>query len=287
MFNDAGRPSEQGTVEGWWASPTLYRVVYTSPSYTGTELRNTDGFFRTAGPGSETSLSNLMLRQVIHPMPSENEIKSAKLEEQTESFGKVKLDCVMLGAEIKGLDFSPFGLFPMYCMDQNSSSLRLSFEFGDLAITRNRMGKFLERTVPLNISANSNGKLLVTGKVTVLQTAQLTAADFVPSDALVKVEDAPAKLAAGVLAGHIIKASQVQPTYPPDAKAKHISGTVVLRALIGRDGHIYHLIPVSYPSGDLAVSALTAVRHWAYTPYLLNGEPTEVDTTIKVNYDFH
>jgi protein TonB len=33
-------------------------------------------------------------------------------------------------------------------------------------------------------------------------------------------------------------------------------------------------------------AALDAVQHWKYKPYLLNNEPTEVDTTITVNFNF-
>jgi periplasmic protein TonB len=59
-----------------------------------------------------------------------------------------------------------------------------------------------------------------------------------------------------------------------------------MRAMIGRDGLIHRLKLVSYPDGDLAISALAAVRLWAYKPYMLNGETTEVDTTITVHYNF-
>jgi TonB family protein len=76
----------------------------------------------------------------------------------------------------------------------------------------------------------------------------------------------------------------VQPVYPGVAKQNHESGTVVLRALIGRDGHIHSLRPVSVSNSDFLISAIAAVRQWTYKPYLLKGEPVEVDTTITVNY---
>jgi outer membrane biosynthesis protein TonB len=60
-----------------------------------------------------------------------------------------------------------------------------------------------------------------------------------------------------------------------------------LRAIIGRDGHVHGLRPVSSPGPDLTISAIAAVRQWTYKPYLLNGEPTEVDTTITVNYNLN
>ena len=77
--------------------------------------------------------------------------------------------------------------------------------------------------------------------------------------------------------------SAVMPTYPEAAKKAGIEGTVVLDAVIGKDGSVEHLAVVSGPK-ELQSSSLEAVRQWKYKPYLLNGEPIEVQTTIKVVY---
>jgi TonB family protein len=84
-----------------------------------------------------------------------------------------------------------------------------------------------------------------------------------------------------VMAGQVI--SRVNPIYPPAAKKAKIQGTVVLEALIGKDGTIKNLRAVSGPP-ELLRSALDSVRTWKYKPYLLNGNPTEVKTEIKINY---
>src|SRR5580692_803533 len=74
---------------------------------------------------------------------------------------------------------------------------------------------------------------------------------------------------------------QVTPLYPPIAKTAHISGTVILHAVIAKDGSIQNLDYVSGPP-LLMKNAMDAVRQWRYSPTLLNGEPVEVDTTISV-----
>jgi len=86
-------------------------------------------------------------------------------------------------------------------------------------------------------------------------------------------------ISAGVAQG--LLEHKVAPTYPMDAKAAGISGTVVLQVVIGRDGHIDNLKVVSGP-GALQQAALDAVKDWVYRPYLLNGEPVEVVTTVNV-----
>jgi len=76
---------------------------------------------------------------------------------------------------------------------------------------------------------------------------------------------------------------KVQPQYPAIAKLAHIQGSVVLHAMISRDGAIENLQAVSGPS-MLVPAAIDAVRQWRYRPYVLNGEPVEVDTQVTVNF---
>jgi periplasmic protein TonB len=74
---------------------------------------------------------------------------------------------------------------------------------------------------------------------------------------------------------------QVQPVYPQIAKTAHVQGTVVLHAIIAKDGTIQELQYISGPP-LLMRAAMDAVRQWRYAPTLLNGDPVEVDTTISV-----
>ncbi|MHB8755331.1 MAG: energy transducer TonB [Candidatus Acidiferrales bacterium] len=76
----------------------------------------------------------------------------------------------------------------------------------------------------------------------------------------------------------------VQPVYPPIARTAHIQGTVVLHALIAKDGSVKHLTFVSGPP-LLMRAAMDAVEQWRYKPTLLNGNPVEVDTTITVIFN--
>ena len=92
----------------------------------------------------------------------------------------------------------------------------------------------------------------------------------------------PARISGGVAAGNLV--SNPAPTYPAIARAAHVSGTVVLHAIIGTDGHVENLTVVSGPA-MLQASAMDAVKQWTYKPYLLNGQPTEVDTQIVVNFN--
>ena len=90
-----------------------------------------------------------------------------------------------------------------------------------------------------------------------------------------------AQVPEGVLKGMLIH--RVQPDYPDIAASHRVEGTVVLHAIIGKDGTIKNLKLVS-GSDMLARSAIGAVEQWVYKPYLLMGEPVEVESQIVVNF---
>lgn len=86
---------------------------------------------------------------------------------------------------------------------------------------------------------------------------------------------------AEVMAGN--KISGPNPKYPEAAKKARVQGTVILNAIIGKDGNIKKLDVESGPE-PLRQSSLDAVQEWKYKPFLLNGEPVAVKTTINVVY---
>jgi protein TonB len=92
---------------------------------------------------------------------------------------------------------------------------------------------------------------------------------------------APSRIRVG---GNVAQANlihMVNPQYPAIAKTAHISGTILLHAIIGKDGTVQNLQYISGPP-LLMQSAMDAVKQWRYKPTLLNGDPVDVDTTISV-----
>jgi len=89
------------------------------------------------------------------------------------------------------------------------------------------------------------------------------------------------RVSSGVSTGLLVR--KVPPVYPPLARQARIQGVVVLQAQISKDGTIQNLQLISgHPM--LAPAAIDAVKQWKYKPYLLNGEPVEVDTQVQVNF---
>jgi protein TonB len=99
----------------------------------------------------------------------------------------------------------------------------------------------------------------------------------------VKVE-APKKvtISNGIAVGLLVQ--KTAPIYPPIAKSARVQGTVVIQATISKNGTIENSHAVSGPT-MLRQAALDAVKSWRFRPYLLDGEPVEVDTTVNVVFN--
>lgn len=104
-----------------------------------------------------------------------------------------------------------------------------------------------------------------------------------PSTALAVSRSASGRLRVGGNIQAVKIIDKPKPQYPPEAKQARIQGVVKLDAIIGKDGTVQNLKIISgHPL--LAAAALEAVRNWIYEPTLMNGNPTEVETEIDVNF---
>jgi len=89
----------------------------------------------------------------------------------------------------------------------------------------------------------------------------------------------PVAVSSGVV--EALQLRRTVPVYPSIPRAAGIRGTVTLQATISKNGTIENLRVVSGPV-MLQQAALDAVKTWAYKPYLLDGQPVEVETTVHV-----
>lgn len=94
--------------------------------------------------------------------------------------------------------------------------------------------------------------------------------------------DRTLKVSSAVMAGQRI--SGPNPIYPPQAKADKVQGPVVLSLKINKDGEPINVHVKQGVRSDLDESAVTAVQQWRWKPFLLNGDPIDVKTTVTVTY---
>jgi TonB family protein len=101
------------------------------------------------------------------------------------------------------------------------------------------------------------------------------------SAAAAQVTSQPPQVSDGVMTGLLLH--KVNPVYAPLARQARIQGTVVLRVAISKSGDVQSVQLISgHPM--LAPAAVEAVKQWKYRPYLLNGDPVDVQTQVQVNF---
>jgi TonB family protein len=276
LYDLKGKPSDTGTIEQWW-EPYHPKLRITSASHpdpiTSTESAPYD---------REAYLVEKLLSQVVHPIPAFGGFKALKVYQFPSKIEKVSLTCFNVSRDLKSKSPEPFGFGPNFCVQPGTNDLRLALDSASFLAVRNHIATFRNISIGLDNAISYNGTLAITGHVDVLEGYQPTtpAPDAAPS-----TSPPPSVIPGIVLAGKILK--KQTPIYPDEAKMQRLGGTVLLCALISKQGTITFLDVVSSPAPSLSQSALDAVKRWTYQPYLLNGQPTEVQTTITVNYNLN
>jgi TonB family protein len=272
-----GKPEEKGTIEEWW-TPKGTRLVVQSPSY-NVSFPGDEG----KAPDRESYLVKELLDQVVHPIPRYGNFYDLNVEEQEQMFGNTALSCLYVLQKTATATRSNNDL--MYCIDPGTNVLRVSSNHHEPYVVRNRIGDFLNTNVAMDDTISYGGRISISGHVDVLGsytpevgTAKAPATSLDGEDSSASATSVPSI----VIAGKILR--KAAPTYPEIAKMEHIEGTVVLGAIISKTGTISTLYVIASPDESLSKSAMDAVKQWQYQPDVLNGQPTEVDTALTVNF---
>ncbi|HWE84640.1 MAG TPA: energy transducer TonB [Terracidiphilus sp.] len=290
LYDLNGNPTGQGEWEYWWASPKVHRQSWTRDGLSRGDWFVADGKqFRKESGAPLRYFERQVESALLAPLPTEvaQDANRMKLEVKTVAAGNgSQLTCVssQLQWMVDGRPTSPdSAVAEDYCFDPPTRALRMKYsnhlitEFNQIARTQ---GKYLARQVDILA-----GKLKVFS-VTVESVGGIDAADSAltpPADAAdVSPEDAEQPARGNVTTGSLVK--KTTPVYPMVAKMSRIQGTVILGAVIGKDGSIHDLEVLASPSPLLAKAAVDAVRTWQYKPYLLNGVPVEVETIVNVMF---
>ena len=274
LLGDDGKPTDQGTYEEFWVSPTKHRRTYTGNGFSVSEYGTEKGELSS---GTRQGLSSLLLdarHDLVEPLPTGQAIQHEEFSLKEIDSNGTKLSCLSLTPQA----------FPgyTYCLNAGQPILRVSACAGEsIQILHNRILRFQEHFIAGDLKVIHSGKIGLTAHVeSIERLGSVNDADFTPpADAV--LQPRLVNIAGGIAVGMLL--NKVAPEYPQAAKDSRTQGTVVLRAIISKEGHIRDLHVVSGPK-LFQQSALDAVRQWEYRPYLLNGAPVEVETTINVVY---
>lgn len=297
LYDNKGKPSEQGTFEYWQLSRNVYRRTWKGAGWSYTDWHLVDGELAYEESGRPLNLFEYRLHALLlRPFPASKDINPEHFRVVDETTSDQSGPCVTV-VPITGGATKPEqvqeGPFPTYCFNQSGTTLLSAFSY-ERVFTRFGMamdwqGKHLTRQIEVaegqrkmlsatvsEIDSINPGDLAIVPDPTAIRTRL-----SLPRDSKIIFANA-FSLKAEVMNGLLIK--KVNPVYPREAKKRHIEGTVDLDAIIGTDGRIHDLRVTSAPSALLAASAFSAVWQWQYKPYELQGEKVAVDTTVHVIY---
>jgi len=288
LYDDKGKPSEQGTYEYWWASPHVYRSSWKRGNASFTDWHTADDKHSYLESGGGFGLFEHKLETaLLDPLPKIADLDPAKyrLDREEVKLGDTKFPCVMIVPIMPQhgqVQIVPLGLFPTYCFNHDIPVLQIRDSFGTVAEYLNRIAKVQGRYLPQDIKFFEGKQTVLSASVDQIEGISAADPSFTPAPTAIKPNSEKVQIAEAVMVGMLIK--KQAPFYPQDAKDARVSGTVILQATIGRDGKIHDLRVLQTPWPSLAAASLISVSKWEYKPYMLNNEPVEVETTIKVIY---
>jgi hypothetical protein len=281
IYDDQGNPTEQGTFEYWWASPTVYRLSWTRPHAIHTSWHTADSKVAYIESGERLRyFERRISSDLIMPLPTTAQVdpKTATLEHHNLKLAGVELSCV----SISSLHSQPRDdnrEFPTYCFDSSVPALRLTYEFNGVVMTSYDQlvalkGKFLARDVRM-----------IAGKQTLFSFKVDMIDSFKPEDPLfTPPPDATFKPDAvqsvkQLKPGLLVKSGT--PMYPKLAHDQHLQGVVLTEAVIDADGSVKDPRVIYASSPFFAKPTLEAVSQYHYEPYQLDGAPIETDTVVS------
>lgn len=284
LFDQSGKPLEEGAFEYWWASPKVHRSSWTRPSAVRTDWHLDNGTQSYRATGQELRYFERSLPSLLFaPLPGAHDLDSGKtrIELHERLSNGTKFPCItIISLKATGASNSRQSVDPIYCFDPQLPDLRASYTFGEVITDFNNIAKFQGRFLAREILISVGGRKIFSavvenaGALAVSDPALMPEPDAKPLN-VDKLCDAT-----GTMIGHLLK--KRMPVYPLEARQRRQQGTVLIQVTIGTDGKVRDPEVELAPSPVLAAAAVDAVSHWEYEPITVNGGPIEMETMVRV-----
>jgi hypothetical protein len=282
LYNADKKATGTGTIEEWWAGPNKFRRVFATPSYSATELRNSDSFFRSGSDAAPPFLLARLLEDVVHPIEFSGVATDFSPEEHKQATKTSEMDCFALRPRAKGFSDAAASALTNYCLRDGDTTLLATYDAALVSLP-SAVGTFNGRHFPVDLNILINGNRVASEHTDALESVDESAGRFDVTDGLVAAKVDPVQVSSGALAGRLVKSAP--PGYSQFMRANHITGTVVFDLVIGSDGKVRNVSMV-YASDLSLVDAntMTPLHQWTYRPFVIDGNPVDVETVTTINF---
>jgi len=270
LYDLDGHPVEKGTAEESWTEANGEQIRIQSPSLVIGDQTPADEY---AVHTRESYLVHQALYALSNPFPSPTEQKDFAMEEFHQTLAHSDLSCFSLVQPGKTRTRESHA----YCTGEANHITTMTGPF--FVIERSDFRQVRGHQIPSHVILSYEGKPALSMQVTELEP-------------LPEVNDPNITLKRSPPNRILLDSDSMQflnktePKYPVLAKMANISGSVVLTAIVTKQGTLEGLDVIASPRSVLTKSARNAVQKWTYQPFLFNGVPSDVETVIIVNFTF-
>lgn len=285
-FKADGQPDGDGSIERWAASADRIKTVTRFRDHTATEYRihgtEPDSVRYTDDGFSGSIMQYFVNLAVFHAAVPAQGILNRTVEPHAMALQGDVLDCGMFTFEIGPAAF-PQPPKDNFCISRDTGNLVMRQTAG-ISIRFRDFQPFLDRSIPRMISASKGPQVRFRIKIEQLDQATLDdAAMTPPADAS---ETSPEPNIWATQPGETTPLQTTKVAVPPDLKASHATGPVVLYVLISKTGTVTDVEPIIAASPELAAYAMQVARGYMYKPILRHGKPLEEIAHAWFNFKF-
>jgi len=267
QFDEDGDNVHSGVYEEFWAGTKKYKRIYKSDNLNQTDYATEKGLYRL-GDQQWPDRAQLQVRsEIVEPFSYAATLVGFHGTNVERTFSDYKLRCVLL--EKDSVISNP----TQYCFEPDGSVLRYSKGFGWFQTVYNEIVPFQGRSLSHEVEITDGGKPYLKLRVQTIELiSHIDDADFLPP------QTAIGPLGNRVSGVHPVPVKMIPPQWPASFRSQHF--TVTTEVVIGKDGRVVSVHGTSGPT-EAYKTCEDSVRKWVFKPYLILGEPVEVETKVS------
>jgi hypothetical protein len=266
QFDEDGDNVHSGVYEEYWAGAKKYRRIYKGDDLHQTDYATDKGLYRLGDQQWPDRAQMQVRTEIVDPFSYAATLVGFHGRTVERTFSGYQLQCVLLEKD------SAISNPTQYCFEPDGSVLRYIKGFGWFQTVYNRIAPFQGRSLAQDVEVTDGGKPYLKLRVDTFELiSHVDDADFVPPPAAV------GPLGDRVSGVHPVPIKTSFPQWPASLRSQHF--TVTAEIVIGKDGHVITARGVSGPAEGYKACE-DSVRKWVFKPYLILGEPVEVEAKV-------